>query len=178
MKSINISITLSTIMLCSFIFASFAVQAHLMKAQHGTLNFKDNGVYMVLSIPATAFNEIDTDKDNLLSMHEFSENRAVMISIIEQNISLTSDNRTIPLQGILLSPVTPHDAPNEPAARVVVMGKFLLSESDGELQFGVELFNQEDHNGSLTITASRKSENQKQVFELSRESNRAKLSFI
>jgi len=31
-------------------------QAHFMKAEHGTLNIKDDGVYMVLSLPASVFN--------------------------------------------------------------------------------------------------------------------------
>jgi hypothetical protein len=49
--------------------------AHLMVAQHGTLNIVDDGVFMVLSLPISAFNGVDEDSNGKISMLEFNNHR-------------------------------------------------------------------------------------------------------
>ena len=53
--------------LCLLLCAIAPAQAHLMVAQHGTLNLVGDGVYMVLSLPVSAFAGSDDDGDDKLS---------------------------------------------------------------------------------------------------------------
>ena len=137
-----------------------------MKAQHGTLNFKEDGIYMVLSLPASVFDRADEDNDNLLSMTEFSQQRTEIIKTVTEFVTFTSKEQVYRLQNVLVSPVTPHDSPKAPAEQIVAMGKFVLTDKNQPLQFAVELFGNNPEEHVLHITASKKSENQKQKFEL------------
>jgi hypothetical protein len=87
-----------------------SAEAHLMAAQHGTLNFVDDGAFMVLSLPMSAFEGIDDDGDGKVSMIEFNNHRAAIIESIEQNVTLGDKEGNLSLEGIMLSPVVPHDA--------------------------------------------------------------------
>ncbi len=49
--------------------------AHLMVAEHGTLNFVDNNVFIVLSIPMSAFKGVDENKDGKVSIVEFNAHK-------------------------------------------------------------------------------------------------------
>lgn len=159
------------------VFAITPVSAHLMVAQHGTLNFLDDDVYMVLSLPASAFSEADEDNDGMLSLTEFSTHRTKLIKLISEQITLTTKTGQLPISGLMVSPVTPHDAPKEPADQIIVMGRFDLDGTDSELSFDVGLFGTGDKDQSLEITATRKQEEQKQVFELNPTSKPVKLEF-
>jgi hypothetical protein len=54
-------------------------EAHLMVAQHGTLNVVDDGVFMVLSLPVSAFDGVDDDNDGKVSMLEFNNHRGAIV---------------------------------------------------------------------------------------------------
>lgn len=99
-----------------------------MVAQHGTLNFLHSEVYMVLSLPATAFNAADEDNDGKLSLAEFSQHRIEIVSEVAAQVTLSDSTGILPLHGLMISPVTPHDAPKEPADQIIVMGRFSLNE--------------------------------------------------
>jgi len=160
---------------------------HMQKEQTSTLNFKDDGIYMVLSLPSSIFDEADANDDDLLSIQEFAENRASIIEIIQQGVTLGTNKEMLFLQGVFLTPITPHESPKNPATRIVVLGKFNLpnieNDSDNQLRFSVNLFNVEVSDDSLKetaikITASKKNENLKQVFELNSDERTALLDFI
>ncbi len=137
--------------------------AHLMKAQHGTLNFVDNGVYMVLSLPVTAFETADQNDDGKLSAVEFNNNRGSMFDAIRHNVTLTQNGEQLKLKGIMLSPVVPHDDPKKPASQLTVMGRFALNDTDdgaySNLYFEVDLYGKTPVEQSLEITAKRRSKN-------------------
>ena len=42
--------------------------AHLMVPENGTLNFVDDNVYVVLSLPISAFKGVDDDNDGHVSL--------------------------------------------------------------------------------------------------------------
>ena len=71
------------------------------------------------------------------------------------------------LQGIMLKADTPHDSPNSPAPNIVVLGNFLLPTTNDSLHFSVDFFESKAMQESIEITASKKSEGLKQVFEIS-----------
>lgn len=152
-------------------------QAHLMVAQHGTLNFLDDSAYLVLSLPASAFIDADDDKDGLLSITEFSEHRRDIIAMVAEKVTLGTKTEHFELHNIMVSPVTPHDAPKDPADQIIVMGRFSLAKNADDLFFRVDLFGESSEARSLEITAARKSNQNKQVFELTPVSNRTKLNF-
>lgn len=141
--------------------------AHLMVAQHGTLNFLDDNVYLVLSLPATAFSGVDEDGDGKLSMTEFAQHRSELIDTVSDKVTLADAGGNRPLQGIMVSPVTPHDAPKMPADQIIVMGRFVLESSSRDLHFHVGLYGNEPAKQTLEITATHKSANRKDVFTLS-----------
>jgi hypothetical protein len=143
-----------------------SAQAHLMVAQHGTLNIVDNGVFMVLSLPISALESIDDDNDGRISMLEFNNHRGAIIESVRQNVTLSDGQETASLQGILLSPVAPNDLTGEPISQLTVMGRFILNDSAGALRFHIGLYGRQATEQVLEITATRKRDNQKTVFEL------------
>ncbi len=140
--------------------------AHLMVAQHGTLNIVDDGAFMVLSLPVSGFKGVDDDNDGKLSVAEFSNHRAAIANTVRRNVTLSDRNGSRPLEGIMLAPVVAHDVLNEPASQLNVMGRFSLAGTNSVLRFHNGLYGKQSSEQSLEITATRKSDNQKHVFEL------------
>lgn len=143
-----------------------SAQAHLMVAQHGTLNIIDNGVFMVLSLPSSAFEGIDDDADGKVSMVEFNNHRAAIVESVRQNVTLSDDEGNCTLHGIMLSPVAPHDGQTEQISQLTVMGRFSLGDPNKTLSFHNGLYGMQATEQSLLITATGGPDNQKHVFEL------------
>ena len=62
--------------------------AHLMVAQHGTLNFVGQSAFMVLSLPISAFKNIDDDGNGAISLTEFNLHRKAIEKSVREQISL------------------------------------------------------------------------------------------
>ncbi len=131
-------------------------QAHIMVAQKGTLNIVDDGIYMVLSIPVSAFEGIDSDNDGKLSKTEFRDKRTDIAETVKSNIRLNNGKQEISLQGLLLSPVLSHHHIDEPATQLIVTGKYTVHEPDANLDYSVGLFGQTDAEQSIEITVKNK----------------------
>ncbi len=139
------------------------VSAHLMVAQHGTLNFKNDGAFMVLSLPVSAFEGIDDDGDGKMSSKEFSKHKPAIVIAVKNKVKLSDKEGTRPLQGLLLSPVvahdTPHDASKAASEQLIIMGRFALNKSKSEnsegLTFKLGLYGKKTDEKSMTITATR-----------------------
>ena len=142
------------------------VQAHLMVAQHGTLNITNDGVFMVLSLPISAFDGIDDNKDGAVSMLEFNNHRAAIIESIHANVALSDSEGSLLLAGIMLSPVAPHDAVDEALSQLVVMGRYSLNDLASGLRFHVGLYGRSEAERALEITATHKRDSKRSVFEL------------
>jgi hypothetical protein len=140
--------------------------AHLMVAQHGTLNIVDDGVFMVLSLPISAFDGLDDDNDGKVSMLEFNNHRGAIVESISQNVTLSGTRGTGYLQGILLSPVAPHGSTGQSMSQLTVMGRFTLTDSADALLFDIGLYGTQAAEQVLEITATRTRHNQKTIFEL------------
>ncbi|MEH6592247.1 MAG: hypothetical protein V7746_18430 [Halioglobus sp.] len=161
-----------TLLLCALSMAiSQATQAHLMPARHGTLNIVDDGAFMVLSLPISAFDGIDDDSDGKISMLEFNRHRSDLAQSIRQKVTLEDRQGSCSLHGIVFSPVTSHDSAEEPVSQLVVMGRFILNDSVSPLRFHIGLFGDPVAEQSLKITATREDDNQRAVFELSRDAS-------
>lgn len=145
---------------------SSPVKAHLMAAQHGTLNIVGDGVFMVLSLPISAFDGMDDDNDGNISLIEFNLHRGATVDSIRRNVTLSEAQKTVALEGIMLSPVVPHDAIAPSISQLTVMGRFTLKDTANVLRFSVGLYGRKAAEQSLEITATHKRDKQKTVFEL------------
>lgn len=156
-------------------FVTVTSHAHLMVAQSGTLNIKGDGVFMVLSLPVSAFVDIDDNGDRMLSDDEFSLHRSIMMEQVEQAIALIVGESSQTLRGALLSPVFGHDGPKNTASQVVVMGRFVFAETPERLRFTANLFGTGAKERSLKITATRSVIGDRKVVTLTPESPTASL---
>jgi hypothetical protein len=141
MRSIYRNVSVTLLILILTVPMSPSAQAHLMVAQHGTLNI------------------VDDDNDGQVSMVEFNNHRAGIIESVEQNVTLSDKEENLPIQGIMLSPEVP-------LSQLVVMGRFSLAGAEGELCFQVDLFGKQSTEQLLKVTATRKSDSKEHVFEL------------
>jgi hypothetical protein len=140
--------------------------AHLMVAQHGTLNVVDDGVFMVLSLPISAFDGVDDDSNGKISMVEFNNHRRVIVESVRQHVTLSDKQGKVPLQGIMLSPVALHDSNGESLSQITVMGRFTVNNSINDLRFHIGLYGRQATEQLLEITATQAIDRGKSVFEL------------
>ena len=140
-------------------------QAHLMGAQNGTLNWVDSGVFMVLSLPVSAFEGIDDNQDGKVSKIELDKHRPALVSSIKQQVTLSDARKKHPLEGILLSPVIEHNPSQEAISQLVVMGRFNLVDPC-DLQMHIGLYGKASKEQAFKITTTRPSHDQKHVFHL------------
>ena len=148
------------------LFGPQAAHAHLMVAQHGTLNIVNDGAFMVLSLPISAFEGIDDDSDGRISMIEFNAHRAAVVASVRQNVTLSDEQGSYTLSDVMLSPVLPHDASKTYFSQLAVMGKFSLDETQGALRFHAGLYGKLPTEQVLEISAARSADSQKHVFKL------------
>jgi hypothetical protein len=166
MQLISQSLSPILFILTLFVWMVPHAHAHQMVAQHGTLNVVDDGAYMVLSVPITAFEGIDSDKDGMLSMEEFTRHRLAIAESVKQNVVLRDLNGSRPLEGMMLSPVPEHETASGLASQVIVMGRFALEDPRSALLFQVNLFGERPAEQLLEITAFRQVDSQEHDFEL------------
>lgn len=177
-SKLNMKLSLTSVaksvVLISALFSQ-VLYAHVMVAQRGTLNVAEDGVYMVISLPVSAFPTVDDDNDGKLSTEEFTLHRLEIISTVHSKITLKDEDGLLALQGIMLSPVTSHHSPHSPTSQIVVMGRFTLAKADSALEYQVNLFGKGEGEGTLAITATRKGKSDKHAFELSKENSKVLL---
>ena len=154
------------------LFAMFAATksfAHMMVAQHGTLNFVNNGAFMVLSLPVSGFDNIDDDNDGELSPAELRSHRHEIVDMLHEKVVLSDENGQRPLQGLIVSLASSHHDSKKNSKQLIVMGRFLLAEEYRDLAFNVGIFGEETKEQVLEITAKSRQNNLKQVFALTPE---------
>ena len=177
MKYLFKNFTVMTLCLVVLALVSPLAQAHLMKAQHGTLNIFEHGIYMVLSLPASAFDDIDENNDGKLSMMEFNNQRSTIIESITNKITLSNFENNISLEGIMLSPEVSHDSSDTSISQLVILGKFSVHQPNQQLIYTNNLYGKNISEQMITITATRQSDGKRVVFELMSDDPSQGLSF-
>jgi len=157
-----------------------SVDAHLMPAQRGTLNFLGTGGFMVLSLPVSAFIGVDANGDNRLSQNELAEHRPVIVASIVQNVKLSDSNGPRPLVGVMLSLSPAADGQQDAASQLVVMGRFTLGKNlqairEQRYTLGIDLFGKHAQEQSYSITASRDRRQERHLIMLSPEQSAREL---
>jgi hypothetical protein len=145
--------------------------AHLMVAQHGTLNIVDDAVFMVLSLPISAFNGVDEDSNGKISILEFNNHRDTIVESLRQNVTLSDRLGNCSLQGVMLSPVASHGVVEAQITQLTVMGRFTLNDPTSSLRFHIGLYGRQAAEQLLEITATRTRDHQQSAFELTPANN-------
>ena len=177
MRLIYKHVLISKLTLAVIGFFWLPAQAHLMEAQQGTLNIIDDGAFMVLSLPISAFEDIDDNKDGTVSMVEFNNHRSTIIESVKTRITLSDNEGNIPLEGVMLSPEVAHDTSAGFISQLVVLGRFALVETNRPLRFNNGLYGQQEAEQVVKITATRQPDEKKHIFELTPEVSSINLKF-
>jgi hypothetical protein len=126
----------------------------------------NDGVFMVISLPVSAFSGVDDDNDGKLSITEFNTHRAVLTKALETNIQVIDTKGTRQIQGVMLKLATSHDSPKEPASQLIVMGRFTLDDKEGDFLFSNNLYGKLVNEQLLEMSATRKLDGKKVFFNL------------
>ncbi len=165
-SGVNGLLTISTLLLI-LMTCTPTIHAHMMAAQGGTLNFVEDDVFMVLSIPVSAFELKDSDGNNAISMIEFNRQRDRVMMHIRDRVILSDDSGPLILQGIMLSPERDHNSEQENISQLVVLGKFTFGEDSKELSFSTDLFGSHSDEQEFNMAARRKPSGIEHLFQIS-----------
>lgn len=155
-------------MLVIFLLFSPLANAHLMPAQRGTLNIMDGAVFMVLSLPVSAFRALGVDEngDGLYSPREVNAHLNAILGAIRQNVILSDSLGKAELVGLMLSSGQSHIDSSGAMTQLTVLGRFNTMDIASALRFEVRLYGPNPGEQSLAISAIRKSDQRKASFEL------------
>ncbi|MEL0659503.1 hypothetical protein V6255_10180 [Psychromonas arctica] len=149
----------------SLLTLPMAGSAHLMVPENGTLNFVDDNVYVVLSLPISAFKGIDDDHDGHVSLKEFNDHRTEISANVMHNVYLSDVNNKFNIDGLLLNPTASHENTAE-IDELTIMGRYSLPTPDIKVSFSVKLFSVHKKLQHYDITATNKKQALHNKFQL------------
>lgn len=135
--------------------ASARAEAHLMVAQHGTLNLVGDGAFMVLSIPATALPRADDDHDGRLSRDELARHYRDIAATVSAGVSLVDRDGSHAPEGILLSLSPDDDAPDAPAPQLVALGRIAHPHPDESATLTLSLYGTDPATRAIEVLVTR-----------------------
>jgi HupE / UreJ protein len=138
--------------------------AHLMVAQHGTLNVAGDGAFVVLSLPASAFPWADDDHDGRLSAAEFQAHQPELNAAVLAGARLTDEHGALPLEGLLLGLSPDDEARAQPARQVMALGRFALAKPSSPMALTLTLFGDTPETQAEAITITRGRDSQLALF--------------
>jgi len=144
-----------------------SANAHLMVAQRGTLNIVEDGAFMVISLPMSAFEGVDDDADGLLSDEEFTRHKQTLLQTVKQGIRLTDASGSHSLQGLMLSPSPTDDTHPDSTRQLIAMGRFQLDQSTVAMHLRMSLFGTGADEQVQYITVSRPADERRQLLVFS-----------
>lgn len=159
------------LVLCSGLVTTATVQAHMMAAQKGTLNFAGQAAFLLLSVPVAAFQGIADDREGLLSKAELTAHFHAISEQIKAGVQLIGPSGPLPLQLVMLDIASPDNAPGQAASHLVVLGRFDLGQpgaatdapvspvsSDLRLRFGLFGLRADEQAQDMTITRDKETQ--------------------
>lgn len=150
-----------------YIFSGLStVYAHSMVAQHGTLNFVDTHVFLLLSLPISAFQDLDDNKDGKVSKIEFNAHRKEAGEKVKDNIYLSIKENKLVIEGLLLSASIAHTKDAKHIDQVTVMGRYTLPPEVSIVNFNLNIFSQNRALQLYELTATNIKKNLKDKFQL------------
>ena len=149
--------------------------AHLMVAQNGTLNVVNDGAFLLLSVPVSAFENIDDNGDKKLSKTEFTKHRPAIVAAVHEKVKLKDKTGYLTLEGMMLSPVASHQSSLLPSDQLIIMGRYQLKDLESKLSFQLGLYGTKPEEQSLAFTATWKAKSQKHKTVLSSKQSKVEL---
>ncbi len=154
---------LASLLLCGL--TPSMTHAHVMVAQKGTLNIVDDGAFMVLSLPISAFSGIDDDGDARLSPTELRLHVQAIVAQVQANVRLVNGALPLPLQGVFMHLSPAHDSAGGSADQIVVMGRFAVPPNATDLRLTMGLFGRDSTERQLDVTVTRQAQRHVAHFE-------------
>ena len=149
--------------------------AHLMPTGKGTLNIRGDAVFMVLSLPISAFPQLDRSGDGKVSIDEFNDGRAATVAAIERGIWLDDGFARLAPEHILLAPEEAHQG--EGIGDVSILAKFSLSAAGATpTHFTMQLFGHDQPR--MIISASQKESGRESSVTLSPDDPEGEFSWM
>lgn len=134
-------------------FGAAGAHAHLMVAQHGTLNWSGSGAFLVVSLPVSAFSGVDDDWDGLWSPAELQRHWVSVERQVLDGVRLHCGQADCPLQGLMLQLSPEHGA--QASSQLVVLGRFDLSSASTPQALDVRLKGARPQEQRLRMTLTR-----------------------
>jgi hypothetical protein len=131
--------------------------AHLMVAQHGTLNFATTGAFLVVSLPVSAFTDVDDDQDGLLSSAELRRHHHELVAQGVAGFEVLSNGVKLSLEGVLFNLSDVHHGRGK-SDHIVMMGRFNTPPELPEARIRVTLFGRKAVDRVLQISVRRGSQ--------------------
>ena len=127
--------------------------AHLLPVLSGTLNVIEQNVYVVLSLPASAFRELDIGPDGSLDIDQYHRVEESLTAQIKQGLRVDSDDQAPELME-LMTHVSPRDrkSPTDQDA-LVVMLEYRFVATPKTVLIKTNLFGDRASEQQLTIKA-------------------------
>lgn len=144
---------------------ALGAHAHLMPAQKGSLNLTDQGAFLVLSLPISAFDNIDSNADGKVTLQEYKSAQKRISAQAREHIGLSTDRGNYALIGVMLAPETGHGS--DSVEQINVMGKFSIGNDYRVLVLKNAMYGTAETEKTVTITATRKASNWRRKFDLS-----------
>jgi hydrogenase/urease accessory protein HupE len=154
MKSLGIDYWNALVMgLLLIIFASPA-NAHLMPASKGTVSIKDNNIYVVQAVPASALTGFDTNKDTLIDQQELSRSYENLRQQIKSRVKFRSEDAQLLEADTWLVSAAGADHPEAPIDYIVALSAQRYSEPPRKLTMSTDLFGTKGDEKRLELSAS------------------------
>ncbi len=141
----------------ALLVATSAAWAHMMPAQQGTLNIVGNAVFAALSLPVSAFRDIDDDADGHLSPRELGTHAAAVRAQVEERLRLFNGDTPGHVDMVM-----PMAEPNERdststvgSTHVLVLMKVSFANEPRALRIETDLFGTHASERQLTVKATR-----------------------
>ncbi|MEO0462410.1 MAG: hypothetical protein AAF127_04715 [Pseudomonadota bacterium] len=124
-----------------------------MHERNATMKVVDNSANLVIAVPVSAYEGVDTDADGLLSPREIELGQSAMATQFTDNFQV-SDGTVIGREALtyVLSPET--HRPQEPVDYVVVMQRVFFDEVPRSPTVAFTLFGEEQPDAKLTLRAT------------------------
>lgn len=139
---------MKTKMLCGAALMGGATQAHahLMPAGHGTINLVGDKAYVVMSVPVSAFSNVDTCSDGVLTQAELQSSEDALRSEVNARVVLHGAGSFQPIHFDL------ETGPDHGGTDIIVMAVATVSHPEQPLELRSSLWTQES--GRLQIRAT------------------------
>jgi len=150
---------LSRLLIAMMTVMATVATAHVMSVDRATLNFRDGGAYMVLSIAPSAFANIkfDDNQDGIISLAEFQAHQWQVQEAFVQKVQLKDENGPLALEGLFVN-FEPAHSPELAQECIVMLAKFSMRQgmmpTDWSIGLWASQFKKNDLNATVTSQAT------------------------